>query len=170
MAAARPARRCTPPRSKPGVPAGRWMGRGLAALGLAPGQEVTEQHLRNLFGERGRHPYADRIEADRLAAGDEPWAGEPEVLAEAAEAGRRAAAWIRSLPAPPVSSPVGTWLARTLPDAGEAAMSSRDPAQCDRRGPGGRLIEGTAGTELPSLVESLRKTAAQRLFHLMNRD
>ncbi|MFF4935233.1 hypothetical protein ACFY2H_41335 [Streptomyces griseofuscus] len=26
--------------------------------------------LRNLFGERGRHPYADQIEADRLAAGD----------------------------------------------------------------------------------------------------
>ncbi|MFJ3882392.1 MobF family relaxase [Streptomyces sp. NPDC090077] len=53
-----------------GVPAGRWMGRGLAALGLAPGEEVTEAQLRNLFGERGRHPYADRIEADRLAAGD----------------------------------------------------------------------------------------------------
>jgi hypothetical protein len=28
--------------------------------------------LRNLFGEGGRHPYADRIEADRLAAGDHP--------------------------------------------------------------------------------------------------
>ncbi|MEV7881873.1 MobF family relaxase [Streptomyces microflavus] len=55
-----------------GVPAGRWMGRGLSALGLAPGQEVTDQHLRNLFGERGRHPYADRIEADRLAAGESP--------------------------------------------------------------------------------------------------
>ncbi|WP_405189365.1 relaxase domain-containing protein [Streptomyces anulatus] len=55
-----------------GVPAGRWMGRGLTALGLAPGQEVTDQHLRNLFGERGRHPYADRLEADRLAAGESP--------------------------------------------------------------------------------------------------
>ncbi|MEV8321480.1 MobF family relaxase [Streptomyces sp. NPDC059900] len=55
-----------------GVPAGRWMGRGLAALGLTPGQEVTEAHLRNLFGKRGRHPYADRIEADRLAKGDSP--------------------------------------------------------------------------------------------------
>ncbi|MFE7516615.1 MobF family relaxase [Streptomyces sp. NPDC057540] len=53
-----------------GVPAGRWMGRGLAALGLAPGEEVTEAQLRNLFGERGRHPYADRIEAARLAQGD----------------------------------------------------------------------------------------------------
>ncbi|MEU2357983.1 MobF family relaxase [Streptomyces misionensis] len=69
----RPAR--TPLRAaqeQAGVPAGRWMGRGLAALGLAPGEEVTEAQLRNLFGERGRHPYADRIEAERLAAGDSP--------------------------------------------------------------------------------------------------
>ncbi|MFF3967940.1 MobF family relaxase [Streptomyces griseorubiginosus] len=55
-----------------GVPAGRWMGRGLATLELTPGQEVTEAQLRNLFGERGRHPDADRIEADRLAQGDSP--------------------------------------------------------------------------------------------------
>lgn len=55
-----------------GVPAGRWMGRGLAVLGLTAGEEVTEAQLRNLFGERGRHPYADRIEADRLAKGESP--------------------------------------------------------------------------------------------------
>ncbi|MEU1558533.1 MobF family relaxase [Streptomyces scabiei] len=69
----RPAR--TPLREaqeQAGVPAGRWMGRGLAVLGLTPGQEVTEAQLRNLFGERGRHPYADRIEADRLVKGDSP--------------------------------------------------------------------------------------------------
>ncbi|MFI1576425.1 relaxase domain-containing protein (plasmid) [Streptomyces anulatus] len=69
----RPAR--TPMRAaqeQAGVPAGRWMGRGLAALGLAPGEDVTEEQLRNLYGERGRHPYADRIEADQLAAGDSP--------------------------------------------------------------------------------------------------
>ncbi|MFF5442204.1 relaxase domain-containing protein [Streptomyces achromogenes] len=53
-----------------GVPAGRWMGGGLAVLGLTAGEEVTEAQLRNLFGERGRHPYADRIEADRLAQGE----------------------------------------------------------------------------------------------------
>ncbi|MFH9118388.1 MobF family relaxase [Streptomyces globisporus] len=69
----RPAR--TPLRAaqeQAGVPVGRWMGRGLAALGPAPGEEVTEAQLRNLFGERGRHPDADRIEADRLAQGDSP--------------------------------------------------------------------------------------------------
>ncbi|MFD9796929.1 MobF family relaxase [Streptomyces sp. NPDC059070] len=69
----RPAR--TPLRvaqEQAGVPAGRWAGRGLAALGLAPGEEVTEAQLRNLFGEGGRHPDADRIEAGRLAAGASP--------------------------------------------------------------------------------------------------
>ncbi len=69
----RPAR--TPLRAaqeQAGVPVGRWMGHGLAALGLAPGEEVTEAQLRNLFGERGRHPYADRIEADLLARGASP--------------------------------------------------------------------------------------------------
>ncbi|MFG2594948.1 MobF family relaxase [Streptomyces sp. NPDC048462] len=69
----RPAR--TPLRAaqgEAGVPVGRWMGRGLAVLGLSAGEEVTESQLRNLFGERGRHPYADRIEADLLAAGVSP--------------------------------------------------------------------------------------------------
>ncbi|WP_331762479.1 MobF family relaxase [Streptomyces sp. NBC_01508] len=69
----RPAR--TPLRAaqeQAGVPAGRWMGRGLAALGLAPGEEVTEAQLRNLFGEWGRHPDAGRIEAGLLAAGESP--------------------------------------------------------------------------------------------------
>ncbi|WP_406514539.1 relaxase domain-containing protein (plasmid) [Streptomyces sp. NBC_00161] len=55
-----------------GVPAGRWMGRGLGALGLVAGEEVTEEQLRNLFGEGGRHPDAERLVADRLAAGDSP--------------------------------------------------------------------------------------------------
>ncbi|MFJ9656207.1 hypothetical protein [Streptomyces microflavus] len=81
----------------------------------------------------------------------EPWAGEPEVLAEAAEAGRRAAAWIRSLPAAPAPRPVGTWLAGALPDAVEAAMGSLDPAQCDRMGPDGRLVEGNGGVDAGTL-------------------
>ncbi|MEU3743242.1 MobF family relaxase [Streptomyces sp. NPDC032198] len=69
----RPAR--TPLREaqeEAGVPAGRWIGRGLAVLGLSAGVEVTEAQLQNLFGERGRHPYADRIEAEELAAGKSP--------------------------------------------------------------------------------------------------
>ncbi|MFK0133561.1 relaxase domain-containing protein [Streptomyces rubiginosohelvolus] len=45
-------------RERGGVPAGRWTGRGLATLGLATGEDVTEAQLRNLFGERGRHPDA----------------------------------------------------------------------------------------------------------------
>ncbi|MGW2102676.1 hypothetical protein ACWCPX_34295 [Streptomyces olivaceoviridis] len=35
-------------------------------------QEVTEAQLRNLFGVRGRHPYAVRVEADLLAKGESP--------------------------------------------------------------------------------------------------
>ncbi|MHB6912835.1 MobF family relaxase [Streptomyces sp. DB-54] len=68
----RPAR--TPLRQaqeEAGVPAGRWMGRGLEVLDLAAGDVVTEAQLRNLFGE-GRHPHADRIEADELASGKKP--------------------------------------------------------------------------------------------------
>ncbi|MFF7497133.1 MULTISPECIES: relaxase domain-containing protein [Streptomyces] len=64
----RPAR--TPLRAaaqeQAGVPAGRWTGRGLAALGLATGEEVTEARLRTLFGERGRHPYAKGVPRRRV--------------------------------------------------------------------------------------------------------
>ncbi|MEW1552269.1 MobF family relaxase, partial [Streptomyces tsukubensis] len=62
-------------QAQAGVPAGRWMGRGLAALGLSEGEEVTEDQLRNLFGE-GRHPDAGRIGARELAAGRLPEAAE----------------------------------------------------------------------------------------------
>ncbi|MET8536821.1 relaxase domain-containing protein [Streptomyces sp. NPDC005065] len=54
-----------------GVPPGVWMGRALPAVGLVAGARVTEWQIRNLFGE-GLHPDADRIVADRLAAGDSP--------------------------------------------------------------------------------------------------
>ncbi|WP_433679951.1 MobF family relaxase [Nocardia sp. CA-119907] len=40
---------------------GRWHGKGLAALGLQPGEEVTEEQMKSLFG-LGRHPNADAIE------------------------------------------------------------------------------------------------------------
>ncbi|MFE9636774.1 MobF family relaxase [Streptomyces sp. NPDC006463] len=54
-----------------GVPAGFWTGRGLAAVGLLAGDTVTERQAALLIGE-GRHPDSDRIEHDRLAAGDDP--------------------------------------------------------------------------------------------------
>ncbi|WP_143663822.1 hypothetical protein [Streptomyces sp. rh34] len=75
----------------------------------------------------------------------ETWEGEPEALAEAAAAGRRAAAWVRSLPAPPTPGPVGVWLAGELPAAIETAMSGLDPEECDHMAPDGRAIDGTGG-------------------------
>ena len=47
---------------------GRWWGTGLTGLGLEAGSEVTETHMRNLFGA-GRHPEAERLEAEARAAG-----------------------------------------------------------------------------------------------------
>ena len=40
-----------------GLPPGRWLGRGLAALGLTEGTEVSERQMELLFGQ-GRHPVA----------------------------------------------------------------------------------------------------------------
>ncbi|MDT3728756.1 MobF family relaxase [Streptomyces sp. DSM 41972] len=54
-----------------GVPPGVWKGRGLAALGLAAGDVVTERQAELLLGE-GRHPDADRIERELLARGRTP--------------------------------------------------------------------------------------------------
>jgi len=47
---------------------GRWFGAGLGALDLEVGSQVTETHMRNLFGE-GRHPDAERMENAALDAG-----------------------------------------------------------------------------------------------------
>ncbi|TVT30617.1 AAA family ATPase [Amycolatopsis rhizosphaerae] len=49
-----------------GYPAGEWFGAGAAELGVAG--EVTAAQMNALFGE-GRHPDADRIEAELIAAG-----------------------------------------------------------------------------------------------------
>lgn len=48
---------------QPGV----WWGDGLAALGLSPGDEVTEAQMRALFGH-GRHPDTDAITARVIAS------------------------------------------------------------------------------------------------------
>jgi hypothetical protein len=47
---------------------GRWLGSGLAALGITPGGQVTAAQMKALFGE-GRHPNADAIEAAVIEAG-----------------------------------------------------------------------------------------------------
>ena len=54
-----------------GLPPGRWLGRGLAALGLTEGAEVSERHMELLFGQC-RHPDADRIERGLLDDGADP--------------------------------------------------------------------------------------------------
>ncbi|MFD9006340.1 relaxase domain-containing protein [Streptomyces sp. NPDC059582] len=54
-----------------GLPPGVWRGRGVAALGLAAGQTVTERQMELLFGE-GRHPDADRMERELLDDGEDP--------------------------------------------------------------------------------------------------
>ncbi|MFB6814466.1 MobF family relaxase [Streptomyces sp. NPDC056347] len=51
-----------------GLPPGRWLGRGLAALGLTAGAEVSERQMELVFGQ-GRHPDADRIEQHLLDDG-----------------------------------------------------------------------------------------------------
>lgn len=54
-----------------GLPPGRWLGRGLDALGLTGGAEVSERQMELLFGQ-GRHPDADRIESGLLDDGADP--------------------------------------------------------------------------------------------------
>lgn len=54
-----------------GVPPGIWKGRGLAAVGLAAGDVVTERQA-SCSWEEGRHPDADRIEREFLAQGKNP--------------------------------------------------------------------------------------------------
>ncbi|MGW9461271.1 hypothetical protein ACWG5N_35615 [Streptomyces globisporus] len=73
--------------------------------------------------------------------------GEEEALAAAGAAGRRAAAWIRSLPTGLDPSPVGSWIREDLPEAIERAMSGLDPQACDRMDPGGVMVDGTGGLD-----------------------
>jgi conjugative relaxase-like TrwC/TraI family protein len=55
--------------SQRGESPGRWAGRGLTGVtGVIPEQPVTEEQMRALFGQ-GRHPDAERLEKEALAAG-----------------------------------------------------------------------------------------------------
>ncbi|WP_229695642.1 relaxase domain-containing protein [Streptomyces lacrimifluminis] len=56
---------------KAGLPPGRWLGRGLDALGLTEGAEASERQMALMFGQ-GRHPDADRIERGLLGDGADP--------------------------------------------------------------------------------------------------
>lgn len=85
----------------------------------------------------------------------ETWEGQTAVLAAAGAAGCRAAAWVRSLPAPPFPVPVGAWLAGELPAAIEAAMSGLDPQECDHMAPDGR----TAGRLTAPVVSTPERSA-----------
>ncbi|MEU6353174.1 MobF family relaxase [Streptomyces sp. NPDC047072] len=68
----RPARQALKDAQKmAGLPPGVWMGRGLAALGLAAGQTVTQRQMELLYGQ-GRHPDADRMECELLDDGVDP--------------------------------------------------------------------------------------------------
>lgn len=64
-----------------GYPAGYWLGAGAQTLGLSG--EVTAEQMNALFGE-GRHPDANRIEAEMIAAG-----ASPETALKATKLGRR---------------------------------------------------------------------------------
>lgn len=77
----------------------------------------------------------------------EMWEGQAVALAGAAASGRRAAAWVRSLSAPPLPAPVGDWLAGELPAAIETAMSGLDPQECDHMASDGRVVDGTGGVD-----------------------
>ncbi|OBA66299.1 hypothetical protein A5780_14420, partial [Nocardia sp. 852002-20019_SCH5090214] len=52
--------------SSHGEQPGTWWGNGLAALNLSPGDEVTEEQMKALFGQ-GRHPDAEAIAARIIA-------------------------------------------------------------------------------------------------------
>src|SRR4051794_2784073 len=62
---------------------GRWMGSGLAQLGLALAETVTASQMASLFGQ-GQHPRAGEIEAELAARG-----GSPAAIAKAIALGRR---------------------------------------------------------------------------------
>ncbi|WP_254404373.1 hypothetical protein [Streptomyces anulatus] len=77
----------------------------------------------------------------------EPWKGEAAALAGAAAAGRRAAVWIRSLPAPPAPTPARAWLVGDLAGAVEHAMAALDPQDCDHTDAHGRAVDGEGGVD-----------------------
>ncbi|MDQ4112082.1 MAG: relaxase domain-containing protein [Actinomycetota bacterium] len=78
--------------SEEGESPGRWWGAGLQGLNLAPGDEVTEQQMKDLFGQ-GRHPDAERLERAALDRG-----ASPIEAAKAANLGNSFAVYIGNAP------------------------------------------------------------------------
>ncbi|MEU8623135.1 hypothetical protein [Streptomyces sp. NPDC048623] len=77
----------------------------------------------------------------------ELWDGEETVMAEAKDAGRRAADWIRALPLP-----VDSWVRGALADAVEDAIAHLDPGDHDDIDEDGLAVEGRGG--LPEDAEN----------------
>ncbi|MFJ8255630.1 hypothetical protein [Streptomyces sp. NPDC094466] len=82
----------------------------------------------------------------------ESWEGERVVLAEAAEAGRRAVGWLRALPVPEAGGRGEKWIVGEPADAVEWAMGSLDPGDCDRMGPEGVAVDGGGGVDAATLA------------------
>ncbi len=122
-----------------GVPSGVWMSRALPAVGLVAGARVTEGQMRNLFGE-GLHSDADRIVADRLAAGDSP-----AVTARAARLGYRVQKWSGTTSCsarPAACRSCGRWAHRR---SGSSSRTCR-PASPARSWPKPKLRRSTCGS------------------------
>ncbi|MFJ9623780.1 hypothetical protein [Streptomyces sp. NPDC101181] len=81
-----------------------------------------------------------------VSSSREPWPGEAEALEAAAAAGRRAAAWLRSLPAPPDTAE-GRALGEELAAAVESVTAGLDPEDDTRAGWDGGMVEGFAGAD-----------------------
>ncbi|MCX4482383.1 hypothetical protein OG890_00215 [Streptomyces anulatus] len=81
------------------------------------------------------------------------WEREAEALAGAAEAGRRAAAWMRALPVPETGGRPERWVVGELADAVESAMGALDPGDCDRMGPDGVAVDGGGGVDAATMAE-----------------
>ncbi|MFF2231237.1 hypothetical protein [Streptomyces anulatus] len=81
------------------------------------------------------------------------WEREAEALAGAAEAGRRAAAWMRALPVPEAGGRPKRWIVGELADAVERAMGTLDPADCDRMGPDGEAVDGAGGVDAATMAD-----------------
>ncbi|WP_330323415.1 hypothetical protein [Streptomyces anulatus] len=81
------------------------------------------------------------------------WEGEAEALAGAAEAGRRAALWMRALPVPEAGGRPERWIVGELADAVERAMGALNPEDCDRVGPDGEAIDGAGGVDAATMAD-----------------